>query len=116
MGVNVKNPALTKLIRRRRNDVRLCLSVCVTSCSNICPVVAVKSRDSSFNHKICVDLNSHADASDVGSNVLVVHDHEHYIDVYGYESKSGHKSITTVDAAVAYDDLLTGDTSLLLLN
>ncbi len=69
--------------------------------SNICPIVTVKSLDSSLNTNIQVELDSHADISVVGSNVLVVHDHEWYVDVYGYNSKSRHKNVTTVDAAVA---------------
>ena len=86
------------------------------SWSNICPIVTVKSLDSSLNTNIKVELDSHADTSVVGSNVLVVHDHERYVDVYGYDSKSRHKNITTVDAAVAYDNPQTGETSVLLIN
>ncbi len=47
---------------------------------------------------------------------MVVHDHKHYVDIFGYDSKSRHKNVTTVDTAVAYDDFLTGDTSVLLIN
>ncbi len=83
---------------------------------NICPIVTVKSLDSSLNTNIQVELDSHADTSVVGSNVLIVHDHEGYVDVYGYNSKSRHKNVTTVDAAVAYDNPQTGDTSVLLIN
>ncbi len=61
------------------------------SWSNICPIVTVKSLDSSLNANIQIELNSHADTSVVGSNVLVVHNHEWYVDVYGYDSKSRHK-------------------------
>ena len=83
---------------------------------SICPIVTVKSLDSSHNPKIQVELDSHADTSVVGSNVLIVHDHERYVDVFGYDSKSRHKNVTTVDAAVAYDNPQTGDTSVLLIN
>ncbi len=48
--------------------------------SRICPIVTVKSLDSSLNTNIQVELNSHADTSVVGSNVLVVHNHEQYVD------------------------------------
>ncbi len=65
---------------------------------------------------IQVELDSHADTSVVGSNVLVAHDHECYVDVYSYDSKSRHKNITTVDAALAYDNPQTEDTSVLLIN
>ncbi len=37
------------------------------------------------------------------------------MDVFGYDRKSRHKIVTTVDAAVAYDNPQTGDTSVLLI-
>ncbi len=82
----------------------------------MCPIMTVKLLDSLVNHKIQVELDSHADTSVVGSNVLVVHDHECYVDVYGYDSKSRHKNVTTMDAAVAFDNPHTGDMSVLLIN
>ncbi len=89
----------------------------VTLKSTICPIVTVKSLDSSLNSKIQVELDSHTDTSVVGSNVLVVHNHECYVDVFQYDSKSRHNNvIVTVDAAVVYDNPQTGDTSVLLLN
>ncbi len=72
--------------------------------------------DSSLNSKIKVELDSNADTSVVGSNVLVVHDHECHIDVFRCDSKSRHKNITTVDTAVAYDNPQTGDMSVLLID
>ncbi len=71
----------------------------------ICPIVIVKSLKSSLNSKISAELNSHADTSVVGSNKLVVHNHEHYIDFDGCDSKSRHKHVTTIDAAVVFDKL-----------
>ncbi len=47
---------------------------------------------------------------------MVMHDHEHYINIYGYDCKSRHKNIIAVDVDVAYDNLQTGDLSLLLIN
>ena len=82
----------------------------------MCPIVTVKSVNSSSKDKLRVELDSHADTTVVGSNVLIVHDHERFVDVYGYDNKSRHKNITTVDAAVAYDDPQTGNVSLLLIN
>ncbi len=61
---------------------------CITFWSNICPIVTVKYLDSSLNSKKKVELNSHAETSVVGSNILVVHDHESYVVVIGYDSKS----------------------------
>ncbi len=88
----------------------------VTLQSNICPIVTVKSLDDSINYKIQVELDSHADTSVVGSNLLVVHDHERYVDVYGYNCTCWHKNVTTVNAAVAYNNQQTGDSSVLLNN
>ncbi len=78
--------------------------------------MTVKSLDSSLNSKIQVELDSQTDTNVVGSDTLVVHDNEYYVDVYRYDSKSRHKNVTTVDAAVAYNDPQTGDTSVLLFN
>ncbi len=86
----------------------------VTLQSNICPIVTVKSLDSSLNSKIQVELNSHADTIVVGSNVLVVHNHECYIDVLGYSSKSSHKNVTNVEDAVAHNNPQTGNMSVFL--
>ncbi len=77
----------------------------------MCPVITVKSLGSPTKDDICVELDSHADTSVLGSNVLVAHDHEFYIDVYGYDSKCRHKNITNVDAAVVCDDQHIGDMS-----
>ncbi len=79
-------------------------------------MVTVKSLDGSRKSKIPVELDSHTDTSVIGSNVLVLHDHKCYVDVFVYDSKSRHKNNTTVDTAVVYDDPQTGDTSVLLIN
>ncbi len=76
----------------------------------------MKSLESSLNSKIQVELDSHIDTSVVSSNVLIVHGHECYVDVFMYNSKSRHKNVTAVDAAVAVDDPQIGDTSVLLIN
>ncbi len=44
----------------------------------------MKSLNISVKDNICVELDTHADTSVVHSNELVICDHEHYIDVYGY--------------------------------
>ncbi len=68
------------------------------------------------NHKIQVELNSHAETSVVGSNVLDIPDHESYVDIYDYDSKSSHKNIITVDAAEVYDNPQRGEMSVLHIN
>ncbi len=65
----------------------------------MCPIVTVKSLEVSVKDNIHVELDSHAGNSVVGSNYLVEHDHERYTDVYGYDRKSRHKIIITVDVA-----------------
>ncbi len=53
----------------------------VTLWSKICPVVTAKSLDSSVNHKVQVELNSHADTSVLGFNIPVVQNHECCVDM-----------------------------------
>ena len=66
--------------------------------------------------RILVELDSHADTCVVGSNVLVVHDHERYVDVYGFDQAARHKNASTVDAAIAYEDPTTHSTVILMIN
>ncbi len=116
MGANANSTALTKTAKKEKEWCQTLSVGCVNLKSTICPIVTVKSFDSYVNHKIHVELHFHADTSVAGSYVLVMHNHECYIDVFGYDSKSWHKNITTVDAAVAYDNPQTGYKSVLLIN
>ncbi len=57
---------------------------CYMSCDRVAvaPVRTVKSTQSQSNFdEISVELDSHADTCVVGSNVLVVHHHEYFVDV-----------------------------------
>ncbi len=65
---------------------------------------------------IQVELDLHADTTIVSPNVLVVHDHECYVDVCGYDSKSRHKNTANVNAAIPSNNPQTGDTLVLLIN
>ncbi len=116
MSSSVKNPALVNNPKKEKEWHQPLSAGHVTSDSSICHIVTVKLLDSSHNLKIQAELNSHSDTSVVGSNILGLHYHEHYVDVHGYNSKSRYKNITTVDAVVAYDNLQTGNTSVLLVN
>ncbi len=109
MGTNTKNPVLTKTVKKEKDWCQTLSAECITSCSSICPIVTVKSLDISINPKIQVELNLHAETCVVGATLLLVHDHAHFIDVFGYDSKSIHKNITTFDAALVYDNTQTGD-------
>ncbi len=52
-------------------------------------VQTVKSTCSQSNfNKISVELDLHADTCVVGSNVLVVHDHERFVDVYSFDKET----------------------------
>ncbi len=97
MGRNGKNLILTKNPKKEKEWCQTLSAGCVNLWSNICPIVTVKLLEGPINHKIWVELDSHADTSAVGSNVLVIHNQECYLDVYGYDSKSRHKIITAVD-------------------
>ncbi len=48
--------------------------------------------------------------------VLGIHDHKNYVDVYGFDSKSRHKKITTINGHVSYDNPQTESESIFLLN
>ncbi len=83
----------------------------------VAPVQTVKSTCSQSNfNKISVELDSHADTCVVGSNVLVVHDHERFVDIYGFDRKSQRSNACTVDAAIACEDTVTHSTVILMIN
>ena len=52
----------------------------------------------------------------VGDNYLVIHDHNRPVNVYSYDPEDGHRSAKTVDAAVSYQDLQSGQRFLLIMN
>jgi hypothetical protein len=63
------------------------------------------------------DLDSHADQCAVGHNALIVHDYERPINVTGYDPSGPiAKDLRTVSAALAYDDLLSGETVILMIH
>ncbi len=83
----------------------------------VAPVQTVKSNCSQTNfNEISVELDSHADTCLVGSNVLAVHNHECFVDVYGFDKETRHANASTVDAAIAYEDPITHSTVILMIN
>ncbi len=71
----------------------------------VAPVQTVKSTCSQSNHsRISVELDSHVDTYVVGSNALVVHDHEHFVDVYSFDKEKRHANASTVHITIAYKD------------
>ncbi len=83
----------------------------------VAPVQTVKSTCSQSNHsRISVELDAHADTCVVGSNVLVVHDHEHFIDIYGFDKEIRHSNACTIDATIVYEDHVTHSTVIHMIN
>ncbi len=86
-------------------------------CVSVALVQTVKSPCSQSNcNMISVELDSHADTCEVGSNVLVVHDHEGFVDVYGFGKETHHANACTIDAAIAYKDPAMHLTLILMIN
>ena len=52
----------------------------------------------------------------VGDDCLFVHDHKKSVNVYNYDSKDGHRSAKTVDAAVGYQASQSSQTFILMKN
>lgn len=65
-------------------------------------IQTIKSDCSQSNsHRIIsVELNLHADTYVVGSNFLLVHDNECFIDTCGIDEAARHKNTCTIDAAI----------------
>ena len=63
------------------------------------------------------ELDSHADVTVVGKNVLVLTDFNRPVTVTGYNPASPSlPNVKTVGAVVAYDDPMTGQTIMLTIN
>ena len=62
------------------------------------------------------ELDSHADTCVVGSNALIFHTFERPVRVTGYDANVKSKVFQTVSAAVAYDDPVTGQAIILVIN
>ncbi len=83
----------------------------------VTPVQTVKSTRSQSNFsKISVEFDLHADTCVVGPNVQVVHDHDNFVDVYGFDRVTRHANASTVDAAMRYEDPVTHWTVILMIN
>ena len=68
-------------------------------------------------HTSRTELDSHADVTVLGKNVLVLTDFDRPVTVTGYDPASPSlPNVKTVGAAVAYDDPKTGQTIMLTIN
>ncbi len=108
MGRWMLIPRTSQKTKKEKEWLQSLSDGCISPSSFICPIVTVKTLDSSFKDNICFELNYHIDTSIVGSNVFDVYDHNHYIDVYGYNGKYGHNNITTVDLSWHWPILSSG--------
>ncbi len=80
-------------------------------------VQTVKLTCSQSNHsQSSVELDSHSGTCLFGSSVLVVHDHEQFVNVDGFNKKARHSNASTVDAAIAYKDPIMHSTVILMIN
>ena len=76
------------------------------------------SIDVNVTNETRTDLDSHADQCAVGHNALIlVHDYDRPVTVTGYDPTGPvSKGLRTVSVALAYDDPVSGETVILLVN
>ncbi len=88
------------------------------SCDQIAVALVrtVKSTCSQSNHsRISVEMDSHADTCVVSSNVLIIHDHEQFADVYSFGKTVRHTNATAIDAVIAYEDPVMHSTLIIMI-
>ena len=61
------------------------------------------------------DLDSHADSAVVGKNALILETHEATVKVNGLTPSLGTKTVPVVNAAVAYDDVMSSQVVIMLI-
>eukprot|EP00956_Cyclotella_meneghiniana_P039187 scaffold167195_cov30-Cyclotella_meneghiniana.AAC.1 len=66
--------------------------------------------------KVRVELDSHADTSVVGNNVLVLREHTRHVNVTGFDPTVPHRQCKVVDCAVRYVSHEDGSYKLLVIN
>ena len=66
--------------------------------------------------KVRVELDSHADTSVVGNNVLVLREHTRHVNVTGFDPTVPHRKCKVVDCAVRYVSHEDGTYKLLVIN
>ncbi len=83
----------------------------------VVPVWTVQFSCSQRNHsRISVQSDSHLDTCLVNSNVLVIHHHGCYADLYGFDKASLHSNACTIDNTIAYEDPAAHFTVILMIN
>ncbi len=105
MAANKKNSNLTKTNKREKQRAgrpqgnnRYMSSGQVA----VAPVQTVKPTTRQSNHsRISVELDSHADTCVVGSNVLVIHNHECFVNVYRFNKGTRHSNVYTINTTIA---------------
>ena len=76
-------------------------------------IVAHASGGSSKPKK---ELDSHADMCVVGDNCIFILEHNKPVNVYSYDPNNDYRSAKTVDAAVGYQDVQSGEKYILMIN
>ena len=66
--------------------------------------------------EVRTEMYSHADTCVIGSNGLVLYDHNRSVKVTGYDRNQAAKEMRTVTAALAYDDPIEGTTLILIVH
>ena len=66
--------------------------------------------------KAKVKLDSHTDKCVVGNNYFVTHEHNRSVHIYNYDPNHKHISAKTVNATVGYQDTLSGQQYILMIN
>ncbi len=61
-------------------------------------------------------MYSHADTCVVGSNALVIRDHERFVDIYGFDKETQHANARTINAMIVYKDLVMHSKVILMIN
>ncbi len=80
-------------------------------------VCIVKSTSIQSDHsRNSVQLYSHAYTYLVCCNVLVVHNHGHLVDIYGFDKETRQSNASTEDAVIAYKDPVVNSTVIIMIN
>ncbi len=61
-------------------------------------------------------MDSHVDSCVFGSNVLSIHDHGQYVNIYDFAKETKHSNACTIDAAIAYEDPIKHSIVIIMIN
>ncbi len=81
--------------------------------ASICTVKSTCSQSNNHSSTL-VELGLHADICVVGSKVVVIHNHEHYVNVYSFDKETQHDNACTIDFVITYKDSVTHFTLIMM--